>query len=352
MHTILTTGGLGYIGSHTVVSLLKKGFNVLIIDSLINSKEETFCKIKKIVEKEKLKGKLFLRKGDLRNKLWLESIFQEFNDINMAIESVIHFAGLKSVNESILNPLLYWDMNVNSTLSLLNVMYKFSCYKLIFSSSATVYKTDKNKKLSENNVLGPINPYGKTKLCIERILEDLIKSGDNKWRIACLRYFNPCGAHDSGLIGENPLSDHLNIFPVLFKVINKDIEKLPIYGSDWPTKDGTCVRDYIHVMDLADAHVAALLNISDNKPNLIYLNIGTGNGVSVLELVQTFSEVNSCKIPYYLTDRRQGDSPFVVADNSLALKLIPWEPKKNLKDMCVDSWSWFLKNRQINNNSK
>lgn len=345
MKTILSTGGLGYIGSHTTVSLLKKGLNVLVIDSLINSKQETLHKIKKIIEKEELKGKLFFRKGDLRNKSWLESIFQEFKDINMPIESVIHFAGLKSVNESILNPFLYWDMNVNSTLCLIYVMSKFCCYNLIFSSSATVYKTDKNETLSENNSLGPINPYGNTKLCIEKILEDIFKSNKEKWRIASLRYFNPCGAHDSGLIGENPLTNHLNIFPMIFKVIKRDIKKLPIYGSDWPTKDGTCIRDYIHVMDLADAHVSALQNITENKPNMIYLNIGTGNGISVLELIQTFSEVNNCHIPYFLTDKREGDAAIVVANNSLALKIIPWKPKKDLKDMCKDSWSWFLNSK-------
>ena len=229
MKTILSTGGLGYIGSHTTVSLLKKGLNVLIIDSLINSKEETLHKIKKIIKKEELKGKLFFRKGDLRNKSWLESIFQEFKDINMPIESVIHFAGLKSVNESILKPFLYWDMNVNSTLCLIYVMSKFYCYNLIFSSSASVYKINKNAKLSENNLLGPINPYGNTKLCIEKILEDIFKSNKEKWRIASLRYFNPCGAHDSGLIGEDPLTNHLNIFPILFKIIKKDIKKSFIY---------------------------------------------------------------------------------------------------------------------------
>ena len=340
MKTILSTGGLGYIGSHTTVSLLKKGLNVLIIDSLINSKEETLHKIKKIIKKEELKGKLFFRKGDLRNKSWLESIFQEFKDINMPIESVIHFAGLKSVNESILKPFLYWDMNVNSTLCLIYVMSKFYCYNLIFSSSASVYKINKNAKLSENNLLGPINPYGNTKLCIEKILEDIFKSNKEKWRIASLRYFNPCGAHDSGLIGEDPLTNHLNIFPILFKIIKKDIKKLPIYGSDWPTKDGTCIRDYIHVMDLADAHLASLEYLNKNPPQIIPFNIGTGKGTSVLEIIEKFVKVNIVSLPYKFEARRKGDSAWLVADNKFALERLDWYPKRRIEDMCADSFRW------------
>ena len=292
------------------------------------------------------KRKLFFRKGDLRNESWLEKIFQEFKDENHPIKSVIHFAGLKSIGESIIKPLEYWDNNINSTLCLLSVMSKFSCYKLIFSSSATVYKTNIKNKITEKDLLDTINPYGNTKFCIEKILEDIFKSDKKKWKIACLRYFNPCGAHHSGLIGEDPLINHLNIYPTLLKVIEKEIDKLPIYGSDWPTKDGTCIRDYIHVMDLAESHLASLMYISRNKPNFIHLNIGTGKGVSVLELIKTFSKVNKCIVPYYFTNRRQGDAAIVVADNKLAIKIIPWKPQRDLNDICRDTWSWFINNNK------
>ncbi|ABM70711.1 UDP-glucose 4-epimerase GalE [Prochlorococcus marinus] len=351
MKTVLTTGGLGYIGSHTVIALINRGFNVLIIDSLINSKSETFNNIEKILFNEmgEIKEKLFFRKGDLRNKLWLENIFQEFNDKKQPIEAVIHFAGLKSIGESILNPLNYYDVNLNTTLCLLSVMSKFKCFKLIFSSSATVYKIDKNEKISENGILSPLNPYGNTKLSNEKIIEDVFKSDDKRWKIANLRYFNPCGAHDSGIIGENPLINHSNIFPTILRVINREIEKLPIYGSDWPTKDGTCIRDYIHVMDLAEAHLAALIYLYENEPTYLNLNIGTGTGISVLELIKTFSNVNNCQIPYYFTEKRKGDAAFVVANNSLVIQTLKWEPKRNLKDICKDSWRWFIKSKEGSN---
>ena len=348
MKTILTTGGLGYIGSHTTISLVKHGFNVLIIDSLVNCKEETFNNLQKILFHEvgEIKEKLFFKKGDLRNKIWLENIFQEFNNKGMPIEAVIHFAGLKSIGESIIDPLHYYEVNLNTTLTLLSVMYQFKCFKLIFSSSASVYKINKNEKISENGVLAPINPYGNTKLCNEKIIEDVFNSDKNKWKIANLRYFNPCGAHASGIIGENPLINHSNIFPTILKVINKEIDKLPIYGSDWPTKDGTCIRDYIHVMDLAEAHLASLLYILENKPTFLNLNVGTGKGISVLELIKTFSEVNNCQIPHYFTKRRKGDAAFVVANNSLAIQILNWNAKKNLKDICKDTWHWFNKTKK------
>ena len=346
MKTVLTTGGLGYIGSHTTIALIKKGFNVLIIDSLINSKLETFDNIEKILFNEmgEIKEKLFFRKGDLRNKLWLENIFQEFTDKKQPIEAVIHFAGLKSIGESILNPLNYYDVNLNTTVCLLSVMSKFKCFKLIFSSSATVYKIDKNEKISENGILSPLNPYGNTKLSNEKIIEDVFKSNNKRWKIANLRYFNPCGAHDSGIIGENPLINHSNIFPTILRVINKEIEKLPIYGSDWPTKDGTCIRDYIHVMDLAEGHLKTLEYLLNENSQIININLGTGKGTSVLELINTFQQINKVKIPIKFVCRRKGDVFRLVADNSLAKTILNWLPSRNIEDMCADGWKWTLLN--------
>jgi len=344
MKTVLTTGGLGFIGSHTSIALLKQGFNVLIIDSLVNSKKETLGNIKKIAKQQigEIEGRIFFREGDLRNQIWLNSIFEEFKNKNKPIESVIHFAGLKSIEESIRCPLKYWELNINSTLSLLSVMSNFSCNNLIFSSSASVYKENNNQKIIEDTILEPVSPYGNTKLCIEKMLKDIFKSKKDVWKIACLRYFNPVGAHESGLIGEDPKTNESNIFPSLIKVIRKELKELSIYGHDYPTKDGTCVRDYIHVMDLAEAHLATLLHLLENKPKYIYLNIGTGRGLSVLDLVNTFNRVNKCNIPYKLSERRNGDVPYLVADNSLALKLIKWTPKKSLEDICSDSWKWFI----------
>lgn len=342
MTTILLTGGLGFIGSHTAINLLKKGFKVLIIDSLINSKIDTLSNIKKIVfnDSKKFQSQLYFRKGDIRNKTWLESIFNEFRLKQEPIRSVIHFAGLKSIEESINSPLLYWDMNINLILSLLAVMENFSCNNLIFSGSASVYKYHEDENITENSPLDPINPYGNTKLCIEKLLRDIFISND-KWRIASLRYFNPVGAHESGLIGEDPSINTSNVFPTLMKVLNNEIKEFHIYGSDWPTEDGTCVRDYIHIMDLATAHSATLSYLLENKPQLLYLNIGTGKGVSVLELIKTFTKINKCKIPFRFSDRRKGDYANLVADNSLALKLLNWEPTKNLNDICLDNWRWF-----------
>ena len=343
MSTILTTGGLGFIGSHTSISLLKKGYDVLIIDSLLNSKINALSNIKKIVfdNENDVKNKLYFRKGDIRDKSWLISIFKEFIDKKKPITSVIHFAGLKSTEESISDPLKYWDMNLNSILSLIAVMKKFQCNNLVFSSSGSVYKYQDKEGISENAYLDPISPYGNTKLCIEKILGDVFKSDNDIWKIASLRYFNPVGAHDSGLIGEDPLINTSNIFPKLMRVINNETEDLLIYGSDWPTRDGTCIRDYIHIMDLANAHSAVLFYLQENNPQYFQLNIGSGKGVTVLELIETFSKVNNCKIPYKFVDRRKGDYPHLVADNSLAIKLMNWKPKKSLEDICTDTWRWL-----------
>lgn len=342
MDTILVTGGLGYIGSHTCLELVTKGLNVCIIDSLINSSENTFLRLNEILRKsnKKLKGNIYFRQGDLLNKEFLEEIFREFKNKKNAFSSVIHFAGLKSVEESVTNPLKYWGTNLNSALNLLEIMNNFECYSIVFSSSATIYKPLDKGKLIESNFKDPINPYGKTKLAIEKILEDIFFCNSEKWRIANLRYFNPVGAHNSGLIGEELNNKPSNLLPVILKVSRGEYKELSIFGNDWPTKDGTCIRDYIHIMDLAEAHYATLDFLSRGNPQMISLNIGTGIGTSVLEMVNKFIEVNDVSVPYSFKARRKGDTPLLIADNSLALNLLNWIPKRNIEEMCIDAWRW------------
>ena len=346
MKTILVTGGAGFIGSHTALQLLKSGLNVCICDSLVNSSEKTIFQIKKVLEMDKniKKGELFFREGDLRDKKYLFDIFKEFNDNNQRIDAVIHFAGLKSVEESLNNPLIYWNVNLMSTINLLEIMESFKCNYLVFSSSATIYKPENNRKITEDCLKDPISPYGRTKFAIEKILEDLFASNTKYWKIANLRYFNPVGSHGSGLIGENPLNKPNNLFPIICKVANKEYKELSIFGKDWNTNDGTCIRDYIHVMDLADAHLSALNYLQNNSPQIVSLNIGTGKGTSVMEIVNKFVKVNKIKVPYKFAERRSGDLSCVVADNSLALKLLGWKPRRNIDKMCLDAWKWANKN--------
>lgn len=345
MRTVLTTGGLGFVGSHTCIEFLNAGYNILIIDSLSNSKRKILSDIKKILlqENDIKKGEIFFKEGDLRDKNWLDKIFYEFKSKRNEIYSVIHFAGLKSVGESVTDPLKYWDWNLNTTLSLLWVMQKHNCNNLVFSSSATIYGSEGEEKIKEDFKKKPINPYGNSKLAIEKILSDLYKSAPNIWKIAILRYFNPAGSHESGLIGEDPLLAPQNLFPLIVQTGLKKKPHLSIFGKDWPTPDGTCIRDYIHVTDLAKAHLASLDYLRTNKPQIISLNIGTGKGYSVLEVVKTFMKVNNLRIPYTFKDRRQGDHYYAVANNSLALSCLTWEPSKNLEDMCRDSWKYVTK---------
>jgi|TARA_B100000401_G_scaffold346854_1_gene244683 UDP-glucose 4-epimerase len=345
---ILVTGGLGFIGSHTCINLINNGHDVLIADSLENSNEKVYEKIIELTLLNKSScEKIKFFRGDLRHKDFLDSLFNRQILQKRPIESVIHFAGLKSVEESVSNPLEYWETNINSTLNLLSVMDKYKCYKLVFSSSATIYKPKEKEKLFEFSYKQPLNPYGNTKLTIELILKDIYLSDIKKWNIINLRYFNPIGAHTSGSIGENPKGKATNLFPVILKVISGELEKLSIFGNDWPTKDGTCIRDYIHVMDLAEAHNAALKYLDSKNSQILALNIGTGIGHSVLEVIETFSNVNSINIPFSFVKRRRGDAPFVVADNSLALKTLKWEPVKSLEDACRDSFKFLKKNNFI-----
>ena len=257
---------------------------------------------------------------------------------------MIHFAGLKSVNESINNPIEYWDNNVLGSLNLFRVMDKYNCKTIVFSSSANIYaKSNDNRKLKENSEIKPNNPYGETKAAIEKILFNLSQSSNSQWRIANLRYFNPIGAHFSGLIGENPNGIPSNIFPFITQVAAKRIEFLNIFGNDWSTHDGTGVRDYIHIMDLAEGHVSALEYLFKEK-KVVNLNLGTGKGTSVLDLINTFKKVNKIDLPYKIKGRRDGDLGYVVANNSLAQSLLNWKPSRSLDEMCKDGWNWQLKN--------
>ena len=327
---ILVTGAAGYIGSHTIVELLNNNYEVIGIDNFVNSKKEVVGKI------EKVSGKKFkFIEGDVRDLEIINKIFNE-NDI----EAVIHFAGLKAVGESVSMPIEYYDNNINSTLSLIKVMKNYRCRKFIFSSSATVYGAPNKLPILENFPLSTTNPYGTTKLVNEYILSDLYKS-DNNWEITLLRYFNPIGSEKTGTLGENPNGIPNNLMPYIVRVAIGQLEKLYVYGNDYPTHDGTGVRDYIHVVDLARGHVKA---IEKSKKGINIYNLGTGTGYSVLDVVKTFEKVNNVKIPYVITERRPGDVAECYADVSKAKREIEWEAKYNLEDMCKDSYNYIVKN--------
>ena len=345
MSKVLVTGGAGFIGSHTTIQLINRGFDVCIADSLVNSSDLVISQIQNIVKlnQHPNKGRLFFRKGDLRDKNYLHNLFNEFyvnESLYPPFDFVIHFAGLKSAEESVNEPLKYWNSNLIGTLNLLETMHDFKCYSLVFSSSAYIYEPNLIGRFKENSTRNPINPYGNTKFAIEKVLEDLFKSDCNKWRIANLRYFNPAGAHDSGLIGEFLSDKPNNLFPIVLKVAMGEYKELSIYGNNWPTKDGTCIRDYIHIMDLADAHLAALEFLKNNNPQIIAFNIGTGIGTSVKEIIEKFKLVNNVSIPYKFKERRTGDHASVIADNSLSLNLLKWKPQRNINDICKDLWKY------------
>ncbi len=345
MKRILVTGGNGFIGSHTCINLLQKDYEVIIVDSFINSSRDFYERIKILANRidPKLLTRIKIFEGDIRDKNLLEGIFIKSINDGKRIEGVIHFAGLKAVNESIKKPSKYWDFNFIGTFRLIEVMEKFECRTLIFSSSATVYGYSKEFLITESASINPKNPYGYTKAAIENFLKNIFNSKPNKWRIACLRYFNPIGAHSSGLIGENPNGIPNNIFPFINQVANGRIQNLEIYGNDWDTRDGTCIRDYIHVMDLAEGHILSLEFLLKNECKFINLNLGTGIGTSVLELVNIFQEENKVKVPFNYADRRDGDIARIVADNSLAYSLLNWKPTKTINQMCKDGWRWQQK---------
>ena len=347
MNSILVTGGCGFIGSHTSLLLLERGYTIFILDSCINSSRKSIDQIKLFLEKNDIdpKEKIYFFKGDIKNLTDIKEVFRKSFEIDKGIEAVIHFAGLKSVADSIIDPLHYWNNNVLGTIFLLEVMEEFNCKNIVFSSSATVYKKSKfNRPFVEGDICAPINPYGNTKLTIEWILNDVYKKNPEQWRIACLRYFNPVGAHESGLIGEDPLGKPNNIYPRITRVAIGKLPEIKIFGSDWPTHDGTGIRDYIHVIDLAEGHLLALEYLSNQKPQMLKINLGTGKGTSVLEFIKIFENTNKVKVPFSFHERRQGDNAFVVADNSLAKSLLNWKPKRNIEDICRDGWKWQLQN--------
>lgn len=332
MSKILITGGAGYIGSHTAVELLKNGEELVIVDNFSNSSPEVLEKIKKITGKDFKFYEL-----DLLDEEKLDSVFKE-NEI----ESVIHFAGLKAVGESVEKPIEYYHNNITGTLILLKTMKKYNCKKIVFSSSATVYGNPQKLPITEDSPLSTTNPYGSTKLMIEQILQD-VAVADKDFSIAILRYFNPIGAHESGLIGEVPNGIPNNIMPYIMKVAKGEYKELTIFGDDYPTKDGTGIRDYIHVVDLGKGHLKALDKIRKEVGVKIY-NLGTGNGYSVLELVKNFEKVNNVKVNYKIGPRRPGDIPACYADPRKAEKELGWKAEKGIEEMLKDSWNFVNKN--------
>ena len=345
MNHILVTGGTGYIGSHTSFLLLLSGFEISIIDSNVNSSPkvlESLIKLGKEYNKN-FSDQIHFYKGDIQDQSLLDSIFKKSKSNSKPINAVIHFAGFKAVGESFQDPLKYWNNNLNGSIYLFKVMRENGCKNIVFSSSATVYCQKNSFPVSENGIISPSNPYGQTKLAIEKLLSDLTISDEN-WRVISLRYFNPVGAHVRGNIGENPVGTPNNLFPIICNVASGKTSKLEVFGNTWPTRDGTCLRDYIHVMDLAEAHKASIELLHEMKDNFLVLNIGNGIGTSVLEAIHTFEEINKCKIPYSFSEKRNGDIPILVADNKRALSLLNWKPIRDINEMCRDAWNWQKKN--------
>lgn len=331
---ILVTGGCGYIGSHTVCELLDNDYEVVILDNFSNSDKKVLDKIKEITKKD-----FKFYEGNMIDKKLLEKIFSKEK-----IDAVIDFAAYKAVGESISKPIEYYTNNVSTVLVLLDTMRKFNVKKLVFSSSATVYGDPKTVPIKETDPTGETtNPYGTSKLMVERILKDTYKA-DNSWSIGILRYFNPIGAHKSGLIGEDPKGIPANLMPYIVKVSNKELPKLNIFGNDYDTKDGTCIRDYIHVVDLAIGHIKMLEQL-EKKNNLYIYNLGTGNGYSVLDIVNAFIKVNKVEVPYEIVERREGDIKTCFADSSKAKKELGWQATYNIEDMCKDSYNFIVKNK-------
>ncbi len=330
---ILVTGGTGYIGSHTVVELQNAGYDVVVLDNLSNSSAKSLDRVKAITGKD-----VTFYEGDIRDRKVLERIFD-----NEKIDSCIHFAGLKAVGESVEKPWEYYDNNITGTLTLVDEMRKHGCKNIIFSSSATVYGDPAEIPITENCPKGQCtNPYGWTKSMLEQILSDMQKA-DNEWNVVLLRYFNPIGAHKSGTMGENPNGIPNNLMPYITQVAVGKREELGVFGDDYDTPDGTGVRDYIHVVDLADGHVKALKKIEENAGLCIY-NLGTGQGYSVLDIVKNFEEANDLKIPYSIKPRRAGDIATCYADPAKAKAELGWEAKNGIKEMCADSWRWQKNN--------
>lgn len=330
---ILVTGGAGFIGSHTVLELLNAGYEVVVVDNLVNANKESLKRVEELSNK-----KVTFYENDILDREALNKIFEKED-----IDSVIHFAGLKAVGESVAKPLEYYHNNISGSLVLFDVMRKHGVKNIIFSSSATVYGDPAFIPITEECPKGkPTNPYGMTKWMLEEILMDIQKA-DPEWNVILLRYFNPIGAHESGRIGENPNGIPNNLMPYITQVAVGKLKELGVFGNDYDTHDGTGVRDYIHVVDLALGHVASIKKLKENPGVKIY-NLGTGNGYSVLDIVKNFEEATGVKIPYVIKGRRAGDIATCYCDASLAKKELGWEAKRDLKQMCADSWRWQSNN--------
>jgi len=332
MKSILVTGGAGYIGSHTVLLLLEAGHHVVVLDNLSNSSRESLNRVERLVGKS-----VEFVEGDIRDANCLDALFSDYD-----IAAVIHFAGLKAVGESVAMPLSYYDCNVTGSLRLLEAMERAGVHTMVFSSSATVYGDPATVPIREDFPLSSTNPYGASKLHIEDMLRDLYRSNET-WKLALLRYFNPVGAHESGQIGEDPAGIPNNLMPYIAQVAVGKREKLGVFGGDYPTPDGTGVRDYIHVMDLAQGHLAAL-NALETNGGLLTVNLGTGRGYSVLEMVAAFSQASGQPVPYEIVERRPGDVASCYADPAHANAVLGWEAQRGIEQMCADHWRWQKQN--------
>ena len=341
---VLLTGGSGFIGSHICLLLLQKGYDVIIFDSFINSSYNVTNVIKNYLVTKNINHNLQIIKGDIRDKNILDQIFKNAIKEGFPIDTVVHLAGLKSVSESVSNPLKYWDVNVCGTKNLLSSMSQYDCYSIVFSSSATIYGLADSIPISEEHKVNPINPYGQTKVAIENMFRDLYKSNNKSWRICSLRYFNPVGAHPSGLIGEDPIGIPNNLFPYISQVAIGRRKFLNVFGDDWDTIDGSGVRDYIHIMDLAEGHLDAIAYLCSNESCYESINLGSGKGYSVFQIISEFELSTGCQIPFSIQSRRDGDLGICYADISKAKILLGWHPKRSLKEICLDGWNWQRKN--------
>ena len=342
MAPLLITGGAGFIGSHTCLVLLEAGHRLVVLDNFANSSPESLRRVAELAGPE-VAGRLQLVQGDIRSAADLERAFQALAGAAAAQGdgrgAVVHFAGLKAVGESVADPLAYWDVNVAGSRQLLAAMRDHGCRTLVFSSSATLYGIPERVPIPETAPVRPINPYGHTKAAVEQLLADLAAS-EPGWRIARLRYFNPVGAHPSGRLGEDPNGMPNNLFPFVSQVAVGRRQRLQVFGGDWPTPDGSGVRDYIHVMDLAEGHRAALEVLLRQEPQLLTLNLGSGQGHSVLEVVAAFEQASGRPVPFELVDRRPGDAAITVADPSLAAERLGWRTRRSLAAICRDGWAW------------
>jgi len=336
---LLITGGAGFIGSHTALVLLEAGHQLVVLDSYANSSPEALRRVAELAGPEAAK-RLLVIEGDIRSERDLEQAFSTCSGLDgKPADAVIHFAGLKSVGESVAEPLRYWDVNLSGSRQLVGAMQAQGCRTLVFSSSATLYGYPETVPIPETATIAPINPYGHSKAAVEQLLADVAAS-EPGWRIARLRYFNPVGAHPSGRIGEDPSGIPNNLFPFVSQVAVGRRELLQVYGGDWPTPDGSGVRDYIHVMDLAEGHRAALDVLLAEDPQLLTLNLGSGQGHSVLEVAAAFEAASGRPVPLKIVERRPGDAAITVADPSLAAQRLGWRTSRSLADMCRDGWAW------------